>query len=157
MTIRPQKGARRLVVVDQTWWWMVGNLTILWTPKGQKLLVNNMALTGLTQETIERGRWKRTTDGTVTPRMVREYIDGLNSGVLKPCTQRAEAWEQGRQVVETLREKYRALVPVPAPKPSPPRRKHTLIGGCFWSVSTRYAFKDWGGSGKELGFRCNRR
>lgn len=52
---RPQKGARKLEVDDQLWWWLTGRHTV----------------TGRSWDVFERGQQKRTSDGAITPEQVR--------------------------------------------------------------------------------------
>jgi hypothetical protein len=41
----------------------------------KKTLVKLSAITGTTPDTIERGRWKKSSDGMVLPSQIRRYIE----------------------------------------------------------------------------------
>lgn len=77
-------GVRRLVLASGTWHFRVtGQSAILFSPerdrKGDpydKWVVDLSTLTGRDWNTLERGQWKRTSDGMVTPGVVREFIEG---------------------------------------------------------------------------------
>ena len=45
-------------------------------PDGRRQVVSLSRLTGRTHDTIERGRWKQSSDGMVTPRHVADWIRG---------------------------------------------------------------------------------
>lgn len=101
---KPQKGVRRLAVNGQVWWWCYGGgNAALWPPGGaRKAIVSAMALTGRWPDTFERGQWKRTTDGMITPGMVRAYVDRILAGTLSLCYTSGEAREQGVRYMEDL-------------------------------------------------------
>jgi hypothetical protein len=69
------KGERRIEVDGVTWRYRFGcdNVVIV-LRNGKKVIVNYSTLTGRTPDLIERGQWKGTSDGMVTPEHVRHYI-----------------------------------------------------------------------------------
>jgi hypothetical protein len=79
MSEKPAKGSRRMVVGFDEWYYKVGKQSaVLWNPQGTRSTVSLSKLTGRSDDVILRGRWKRTSCGSVTPKEVRTYIDGLN-------------------------------------------------------------------------------
>lgn len=110
--MKPQRGCRKMVVEGQTWWWLFkGRNCVLWPPSpgldpgkhGRKAFVDTMALTGRWPEAFDRGQWKRTTDGMITPGMVRDYILAVQAGDLSLCYTPIEANGQG---LVLLNQKY---------------------------------------------------
>jgi hypothetical protein len=75
-TDRPRRGARAIDVDGQRWWFFVGrgHGLLIWSPSGEKHLTSWSGVTGLDPDTIDRGQWKKTTDGMVKPGQVRGYI-----------------------------------------------------------------------------------
>lgn len=72
---RPQKGARKLDIDGQIWWWTIGHLLItIWGPDGTKHRVTITEVRGVSPAVYERGQHKRTVDGMVTPAHVRQWI-----------------------------------------------------------------------------------
>jgi hypothetical protein len=69
---------RRIVLNTVVWKYQVGkkNVVII-DPHGNKLVVASHILKGVTPDTFERGQWKRTSDGMVTPSEIRKYIESL--------------------------------------------------------------------------------
>ena len=62
-TDRPQKGARKITVVDQEWWWMHSSKgAVIWDPEGKKHIA--------TIESVQMDRNKY----AVTPHMVVDHI-----------------------------------------------------------------------------------
>lgn len=75
---RPQKGARKLEVDDQLWWWLTGrHMITLWLPNRSKIRVPITTVTGRSWDVFERGQHKRTSDGAITPEQVRQYVRTL--------------------------------------------------------------------------------
>jgi hypothetical protein len=72
---RKMKGEREARVGDETWGFRMGrqNVVIV-TPDGRKSFVDFVTLTGRSWGTLERGQWKGTSDGMVTPEHVKRYI-----------------------------------------------------------------------------------
>lgn len=57
------------------WKFKIGTAyVILKSPEGKRRNVSISQLTGRSWDTIERGKHKKTSDGMVTPRHIREYI-----------------------------------------------------------------------------------
>lgn len=50
------------------------NATRINLPNGQRVVVANHELKGVTPDTFERGQWKRTSDGALTLAEVKAYI-----------------------------------------------------------------------------------
>src|SRR5580704_5242866 len=74
---RPMKGERRVTVNGETWSYRIGQQNaVIVAPSGCKSVVLLSALTGRSQDTLDRGRRKQTSDGMVMPEHVRDYILG---------------------------------------------------------------------------------
>ena len=74
----PRTGVRRLVIGTATWRWsMHGGSVSVWSPDGKRRNVDPHTILGVSPNTWERGQWKRTQDGVVSPRHVRAFIEGL--------------------------------------------------------------------------------
>lgn len=70
------KGFRTLQIRDKRWAYRIGkNWAVLLSPEGKKSAVRLSDLTGLDIALIERGRYKKTLDGMVTPAHVRAYLE----------------------------------------------------------------------------------
>lgn len=71
------KPMRSITVDGETYHYRVGNrwCEIRW--EGHKLAVPLDALTGNTQDNINRGRWKKNMDGMVKPSQVAGYISAV--------------------------------------------------------------------------------
>lgn len=67
---------RKVHVGGEVWEFQTGkgNAVIRNPRTGKKTIVDYAKLTGRDWNTIERGQWKRTTDGMVTPADVKAYI-----------------------------------------------------------------------------------
>lgn len=68
---------RKVHVSGETWEFQTGKgCAVIRNPRtGKKTIVNYVKLTGRDWNTIERGQWKRTSDGMVTPADVKAYIE----------------------------------------------------------------------------------
>jgi hypothetical protein len=85
---RHMKGERRVTVSGETWHYRIGQQhAVLISPGGYKSVVLLSVLTGRSQDTLDRGRRKQTSDGMVMPEHVRDYIrdrgDELRFGAYK--------------------------------------------------------------------------
>jgi hypothetical protein len=103
---RPMKGERRVTVNGETWSYRVGQQNaVIVAPGGRKSVVLLSALTGRSQDTLDRGRRKQTSDGMVMPEHVRDYIrdhgDELRFGVFKRGTP-VVFWWGGKQLTGTF-------------------------------------------------------
>jgi len=72
---------RTLKLEDGTeWQYKIGTSTVvLRSPDGKSHQVGINVITGRTWDIIERGKYKKTSDGMVTPSQIRQYVDKLNS------------------------------------------------------------------------------
>lgn len=72
-----RRAKRRLVLSTGEWRWFYGrgNGITIWSPSGRKHVTNAREVTGRSWSDIERGHWKRTPDGTVSPSHIRAYIE----------------------------------------------------------------------------------
>lgn len=68
--------SKRIVNIDgQEWEVTIGKSnTKIRSPKNKSTIVDHSKLTGKPWSTIERGQWKRTSDGMITPKDVETYI-----------------------------------------------------------------------------------
>ena len=70
------KKPRKMVLASGTWKYVVGRGCVrVVAPNGRAAVVWISTLKGISEEAFERGRWKRTRDGAVTPREVRAWIE----------------------------------------------------------------------------------
>jgi len=69
---------RKVQVGGETWEFMTGKgAAVIKNPRtGKKTIVDYSILTSRTWNVIERGQWKKTIDGMVTPGHVKAYIEG---------------------------------------------------------------------------------
>lgn len=71
---------RRLVIGDAEWHYFVGAETVkVWAPDGKTSTVPCHEVVGVSSSDYERGKWKRTSDGQVTPGRVRMYIERITA------------------------------------------------------------------------------
>ena len=69
---------RKINVDGAVWEYRIGKgAAVLVAPDGKKAVVGLDKLTGRSWDTLERGQWKRTSDGMVTPKDVAAYIRAL--------------------------------------------------------------------------------
>ena len=69
------KGERTVTVDGKTWGYRVGvGNTVIVAPDGKKTIVKNHVLAGTTPSMFERGQYKHTRDGMVTPGHLYGYI-----------------------------------------------------------------------------------
>jgi len=67
---------RNMVIGEQTWQFRFGaQSVVIKSPEGKSTIVDYSKLTGKSWGIIERGQYKKTEDGMVTPRFVRKYIE----------------------------------------------------------------------------------
>lgn len=125
---KPRKGARRLTVDGEQWWFFIGTShTVLWDPGGRKHLAHTAEVGGRSQPVLERGQWKHTSDGMITPEHVRRYVRVLKKRFtpvvdisiqgqievryLKACWARDDAWRHLKNSkirgVDTTRNPWR--------------------------------------------------
>ncbi len=67
---------RKIVVANETWEFMIGkNNVVLKNPRDEKKMILTLArVTGRSQEVLDRGKRKKTTDGMVTPADIKAFI-----------------------------------------------------------------------------------
>ena len=77
---------RHVLVGDQSWGYTIGtSAAVIVAPNGQKTTVFLHTLTGRDPNIIERGRYKRTSDGAVLPSEVKRYIERHAKELLLPA------------------------------------------------------------------------
>jgi len=69
---------RKIVVGEQEFRWRFGRGTIE-VRQGRRVVLRRAAydLAGVTPDVFERGQWRQTSDGSVTPSMVRRAIESM--------------------------------------------------------------------------------
>lgn len=79
---KAHKG-RQITVYGEQYFYSVGKdyLVLLMPHDGTKRIIGLDEITHRSPDTIERGRWKKTSDGMVTPRDVVNYIKSCITGV----------------------------------------------------------------------------
>lgn len=67
---------RKIEIEGETWGYMIGrNNIVLLSPRDQKKMILTLqTVTGRSVDTIYHGRKKKTTDGMVTPSIIRAFI-----------------------------------------------------------------------------------
>lgn len=73
-------NGRKMVVGTETWKYRItgsGGWVSIRSPAGGCYNVPATEVTGLSWNAIERGHWKKTPDGSITPKQVRAYIDKI--------------------------------------------------------------------------------
>ncbi len=66
---------RKIHLDNEVWEYQIGRTNVvIKSPASKKIVVGFCKLTGRSWDIIERGQWKKTTDGMVTPKDVRIYI-----------------------------------------------------------------------------------
>lgn len=66
---------RRIVVAGTTWYWRVGRSNVVArNDAGEKRCERIWTIKGLTPHDFERGQWKRTSDGQLTPGEVAAWL-----------------------------------------------------------------------------------
>jgi hypothetical protein len=67
---------RKLHIGNEEWQYRVGNGTIVVvTPLGSKVYIQCHKVKGLTPDEYDRGKWKKTSDGMITPSELKAYIE----------------------------------------------------------------------------------
>lgn len=83
MNLNPTRirNARVLVIDGEIWQYKIGkSYTHIWPPPsrgGKKLIKRTHEIAGRSPDTLERGQYKKTSDGMVTPSDVEKYIRTL--------------------------------------------------------------------------------
>lgn len=78
-----KKFGRKIVIGNKEWRWKIGTTgtTVIRSENGDKYIVDGGDLKGLESDTFFRGKYKRTTDGMITPKDIEQFIlkqsDGL--------------------------------------------------------------------------------
>ena len=67
---------RTLSIGDQNWQYTIGKVSVvIKDPQGKRQSFPVWEVKGVSVEVFERGQWKKTSDGSVTPKDIRSYID----------------------------------------------------------------------------------
>jgi hypothetical protein len=70
---------RKIHLDEQIYQYRVGKGYVVITfPNGHREVVSDSTITGRTPDTLERGRWKKTTDGMVLPSHVKAWLKQRN-------------------------------------------------------------------------------
>lgn len=66
---------RKLTIEDKVWEYQLGKgNAVIKSPDNKKTVVDYVKLTGRSWDTLERGQYKKTSDGMVTPQHIKSYI-----------------------------------------------------------------------------------
>jgi hypothetical protein len=70
------KKAIRLITIDgNKWKYVVGRCFVkIWPPNGKSKIVWCHTVKGVDPYVYERGQWKQTSDGMITPKDIENYI-----------------------------------------------------------------------------------
>lgn len=76
------KSLRRITVLGpEDWQFRVfAGHTVIFDPRGTKYVVSSADMIGRTPSTFERGQYKKTSDGMVTPKYVAAFIQLIRTG-----------------------------------------------------------------------------
>ena len=77
MTGSFEKRKGRLIVVDGVKWkWRVGKRcgTVAYSEHGERRLTHASIIKGISYDTFDRGQWKGTMDGMITPADIAEWL-----------------------------------------------------------------------------------
>lgn len=67
---------RKLHINDQVWEYHCGhNYVVVKSPESKKEVIDYSTLTGRSWDIIERGMRKKTSDGMITPKHIKDYIE----------------------------------------------------------------------------------
>jgi len=71
------KSKRKIIINGDTYKYIIGKgNVVIWAPNKKKIVVDFSTLTGRSWDAIERGQWKNTRDGMITPKDIANYIQG---------------------------------------------------------------------------------
>jgi hypothetical protein len=76
---------RKIVVSGVEWKYHIGKISVVARCGDRKLVGKLPEVTGLDWDTIERGQWKRTTDGMITPKQIATWISMVDDPGLRIC------------------------------------------------------------------------
>ena len=75
---------RKIHIGNEEWEYRVGKETVvLQTPLGSKMYIGCHTIKGLSPDDFERGKWKKTSDGMITPSEIKAYIENKYMKVKK--------------------------------------------------------------------------
>ncbi len=70
---------RKIHLDDKIYQYRVGKgYVVIEFPDGHREVVADSTITGRTPDTIERGKWKKTTDGMVLPSHIKAWLEQRN-------------------------------------------------------------------------------
>lgn len=70
----PRRGVRRLHIDGVEYLYSITGSKVLFFLEGRKIVADFTEVTGRTLDVLERGEWKRTCDGMVTPRDCKAFL-----------------------------------------------------------------------------------
>jgi len=72
---KPTKKSRVIVIEGETWYYQIGGYSCaFWGPDGKKHVGKADVVANRSWDVLERGQWKKTSDGMITPKDIRRYI-----------------------------------------------------------------------------------
>lgn len=75
---------RKIALASGEWSYVIGTCNVrIEAPNGKVTVERVWNVKGVTPDVLERGRWKKTSDGKVTPADVRRYIE---TNIVKAAT-----------------------------------------------------------------------
>jgi hypothetical protein len=73
-----KQSKRKLTFRGETWTYVVGKSVVRFTrPDGRSFPVDAHLVAGRPPSVLERGRWKQTQDGMITPGDIHRFLDTL--------------------------------------------------------------------------------
>ena len=74
-TTKPTKKSRMIVIEGETWYYQIGGFSCaFWNPEGKKYVNRTNIVANRSWDVLERGEYKKTSDGMITPKDIRKYI-----------------------------------------------------------------------------------
>lgn len=71
-----RRGFRNLVLASGTWQFKIGrSYVVIFSPNGDRYCPSYSKITGLSSDSIERSRRKRTSDANILPSTIRKWIE----------------------------------------------------------------------------------
>lgn len=73
----PKHGVRRLHIGGREYLYKIFPWRAVFYLEKMKVVADLPDITGLTTDIIDRGRWKKTSDGFVTPAMCKKFLEKI--------------------------------------------------------------------------------
>jgi len=72
---KPTKKSRPIAISEEVWYYQVGGChCVFWNPQGKKFIEKTNIVAGRSFDVLEKGQWRKTSDGMITPKDISKYI-----------------------------------------------------------------------------------